>query len=187
MSSRSIQGYIHSTNPPPDEDTLLTLIETNDQLSTAISRQERALLQGWRLNSAANNAPAPAAPTGGLFEAPGSQPKGAPLKSFSPPPQKISPSQPQDPFDDGHEIDAARIDRMQAPLEPQHHGVSASFRQQQNGTYYSNNFSGAGNESTWVPEGQRSFPSWNRTPHGVTATDNPVSPEEVRQPVQYRF
>ncbi|KAJ5430688.1 hypothetical protein N7491_007704 [Penicillium cf. griseofulvum] len=31
--SRCIQGYIHSTNPAPDEDTLLTLIETNDEIS----------------------------------------------------------------------------------------------------------------------------------------------------------
>lgn len=47
-ASRSIQGYIHSTNPAPDEDTLLTLIETNDQLSFAMSKHQRALLQARR-------------------------------------------------------------------------------------------------------------------------------------------
>ncbi|MCJ1347754.1 hypothetical protein MMC31_005983, partial [Peltigera leucophlebia] len=48
-ASTSVQGYIHSTSPPPDEDTLLTLIETNDQLSTALSRHQRALLQAVRV------------------------------------------------------------------------------------------------------------------------------------------
>lgn len=42
-ASRSVQGYIHSTDPAPDEDTLLTLIETNDQLSVAMSKHQRAL------------------------------------------------------------------------------------------------------------------------------------------------
>jgi GAT domain len=50
-ASRSIQGYIHSTNPAPDEDTLLTLIETNDQLSIAMSKHQRALLQARRTMS----------------------------------------------------------------------------------------------------------------------------------------
>ncbi|KAJ5294907.1 hypothetical protein N7508_009728 [Penicillium antarcticum] len=43
--SRLIQGYIHSTNPAPDEDTLLTLIETNDEISVALSQQQRAMLK----------------------------------------------------------------------------------------------------------------------------------------------
>ncbi|KAL4871216.1 hypothetical protein BDV12DRAFT_194578 [Aspergillus spectabilis] len=44
-ASRAIQNYIHATNPPPDEDTLLTLIETNDELSVALSKHQRAMLQ----------------------------------------------------------------------------------------------------------------------------------------------
>jgi GAT domain len=61
-ASRSIQGYIHSTNPSPDEDTLLTLIETNDQLSVAMSKHQRALLQARRTlsNSPPVNAPSQA-------------------------------------------------------------------------------------------------------------------------------
>lgn len=47
-----MQTYIHSDAPAPDEDTLLTLIETNDQLATAMSRHQRALLQARRLTSA---------------------------------------------------------------------------------------------------------------------------------------
>ncbi|OJJ62894.1 hypothetical protein ASPSYDRAFT_145388, partial [Aspergillus sydowii CBS 593.65] len=44
-ASRAMQNYIHATNPPPDEDTLLTLIETNDELSVALSKHQRAMLQ----------------------------------------------------------------------------------------------------------------------------------------------
>ncbi|KAI4163237.1 MAG: hypothetical protein LQ342_003171 [Letrouitia transgressa] len=48
-ASRSIQGYINSDNPPPDEDTLQTLIETNDQISTSMSVYQRAMLQARRV------------------------------------------------------------------------------------------------------------------------------------------
>lgn len=48
-ASRSIQGYINSDDPAPDEDTLLTLIETNDQISTSLSRYQRAMLQARRI------------------------------------------------------------------------------------------------------------------------------------------
>ncbi|MCJ1311526.1 hypothetical protein MMC25_005198 [Agyrium rufum] len=44
-ASKSIQNYMNCQNPAPDDDTLLTLIETNDQLSHALSRHQRALLQ----------------------------------------------------------------------------------------------------------------------------------------------
>ncbi|KAL4994297.1 hypothetical protein BDV10DRAFT_153290 [Aspergillus recurvatus] len=44
-AQRAISNYIHATNPPPDEDTLLTLIETNDELSVALSKHQRAMLQ----------------------------------------------------------------------------------------------------------------------------------------------
>lgn len=48
-AQRSIQGYINSDNPPPDEDTLQTLIETSEQLSLAASKHQRAVLQSRRL------------------------------------------------------------------------------------------------------------------------------------------
>ncbi|KAL5045413.1 hypothetical protein BDW71DRAFT_87062 [Aspergillus fruticulosus] len=43
-AQRAISNYIHATNPTPDEDTLLTLIETNDELSVALSKHQRAIL-----------------------------------------------------------------------------------------------------------------------------------------------
>ncbi|KAF2104106.1 hypothetical protein NA57DRAFT_70319 [Rhizodiscina lignyota] len=49
-AQKSIQGYINSDNPAPDEDTLQTLIETSEQLSLAASKHQRAILQARRLN-----------------------------------------------------------------------------------------------------------------------------------------
>lgn len=73
-ASRSIQGYINADNPPPDEDTLLTLIETNDALATALSKHQRAILNARKVVS---QSPPPA--QGGPFAPPGRQ-------TSSPPP-----------------------------------------------------------------------------------------------------
>jgi hypothetical protein len=48
-AQKSIQGYINCDDPPPDEDTLQTLIETSEQLSLAASKHQRAVLQARRL------------------------------------------------------------------------------------------------------------------------------------------
>lgn len=64
-SSRMIQSYIHSVNPSPDEDTLLTLIEANDEISVAMSQQQRAMLKARKArgamspNSSNVNSPSP--------------------------------------------------------------------------------------------------------------------------------
>ncbi|OQE00147.1 hypothetical protein PENVUL_c057G05542 [Penicillium vulpinum] len=52
--SRTIQGYIHATNPPPDENTLLTLIETNDEISVALSQQQRAMLKARKIRGSSS-------------------------------------------------------------------------------------------------------------------------------------
>lgn len=44
-AQRSIQGYMNSDSPHPDEDTMMTLIETSDQLNIAMSKHQRAILQ----------------------------------------------------------------------------------------------------------------------------------------------
>lgn len=81
-ASRSIQGYIHSDNPPPDEDTLLTLIETNDQISVVLSKYQRALLQARRTASDGSAPPAlPAAVDGRVFEA-SANPRAVPLSQY---------------------------------------------------------------------------------------------------------
>jgi hypothetical protein len=57
-ASRSIQGYINAEDPAPDDDTLLTLIETNDQLTLSMSKHQRAILQARKtLASQANSLP----------------------------------------------------------------------------------------------------------------------------------
>ncbi|KAI9783369.1 MAG: hypothetical protein M1839_003903 [Geoglossum umbratile] len=54
-ASRSVQGYINAEDPAPDDDTLLTLIETNDQLALALSKHQRALLQARKALAAQAN------------------------------------------------------------------------------------------------------------------------------------
>ncbi|KAF2216330.1 hypothetical protein CERZMDRAFT_15460, partial [Cercospora zeae-maydis SCOH1-5] len=47
-AQKSMQIYINATEPAPDHDTMQTLIETNEQLSLATSRYQRALLAARR-------------------------------------------------------------------------------------------------------------------------------------------
>ena len=120
-----MQQYIHSDNPAPDEDTLLTLIETNDQLATAMSRHQRALLQARRLTGAA--APSPVGNSNGPFEAPAEPPAGAQLAQFAPPPgppprKQSAQNNASDPFADDHEAEGPG-GNLRAPLVPQNYGL----------------------------------------------------------------
>jgi hypothetical protein len=96
-ASRAIQNYIHSTNPAPDENTLQTLIETNDELSVALSKYQHAFLSARKAtgnsgsqspvsaneaNAAGANRPLPAIPV------PQRQEQSASPSVFSPPPQQ---------------------------------------------------------------------------------------------------
>jgi hypothetical protein len=56
-AQRSVQGYIACDNPAPDDDTMLTLIETNEQLSLAASKHQRAVLQARRLHGPSPSPP----------------------------------------------------------------------------------------------------------------------------------
>ena len=56
---RSIQGYMNSEDPRPDEDTMLTLIETSDQLNIAMSKHQRALLQARKAMGQDTTSPPP--------------------------------------------------------------------------------------------------------------------------------
>ncbi|KXS93866.1 hypothetical protein AC578_3411 [Pseudocercospora eumusae] len=47
-AQKSMQGYINADHPSPDHDTMQTLIETNEQLSLATSRYQRAVLAARR-------------------------------------------------------------------------------------------------------------------------------------------
>jgi hypothetical protein len=81
-AQRSIQGYINCDSPPPDDDTMLTLIETNEQLSLAASKHQRAVLQARRIQG-----PSPSPPishTNSNNFPPSSVP--APANMYTPPP-----------------------------------------------------------------------------------------------------
>ena len=74
-AQRSIHGYIACDNPAPDDDTMLTLIETNEQLSLAASKHQRAMLQSRRFMGASPSLPIPNS----------NAPAGAPPQSYMPP------------------------------------------------------------------------------------------------------
>lgn len=87
-AQRSVQGYIACDNPPPDDDTMLTLIETNEQLSLAASKHQRAVLQARRLLGVASPSP-PISHTNS-----NTIPAGVPQQSYGLPPHNDAPSMP---------------------------------------------------------------------------------------------
>ncbi|KIW88144.1 uncharacterized protein Z519_11255 [Cladophialophora bantiana CBS 173.52] len=90
---RSIQSYLNAQNPAPDPDTMLTLIETNDQLNIAMSKHQRAVLQARKATGMATPSPQPQ-----------SEPQQSPLFTQHVPGQNVyaPPSQPQSaPIDHG--------------------------------------------------------------------------------------
>jgi hypothetical protein len=56
-AARVISGYMQATNPAPDDETLLTLIETNDELSVALSQQQRAALKARKARGSVSQSP----------------------------------------------------------------------------------------------------------------------------------
>ncbi|KAM5347126.1 hypothetical protein ACJ41O_010131 [Fusarium nematophilum] len=48
-ASRSIQGYMVCENPTPDNDTMENLIDTNEQLQTALNQHKRSVLNARKL------------------------------------------------------------------------------------------------------------------------------------------
>lgn len=94
-AQRSIQGYISADSPPPDDDTMQTLIETTELLSLALSKHSRALLQARRalgqtaspspVGSGFSTPPAPSAPNAAVSAT--YTPSGlSPTSAYSPPP-----------------------------------------------------------------------------------------------------
>ena len=189
-ASRSVQGYIHSNNPPPDEDTLLTLIETNDQLATAISRHQRAMLQARRatgISPGPTPSPNPPFNQNGPFEAPVNPPAGPPrgLSFTSPPPgpppgrqpQQASRSEEQNPFGDHNE----HADEMQPPLAPSYglppSTVGAGKENDQGAVYRPGYHQASSSMSNGNGPAARNRP-------GAEEDDDD---EDMRRPVQYRF
>ncbi len=63
-ASRSIQGYMTAENPGPDNDTMESLIDTNEQLQQALNQHHRAVLQAKKqfADSRSSIASSPAPP-----------------------------------------------------------------------------------------------------------------------------
>ncbi|MCJ1285860.1 hypothetical protein MMC26_005202 [Xylographa opegraphella] len=192
-ASRSIQGYINSDNPAPDEDTLLTLIETNDQLSMAMSKHQRAVLQARKVTGQItpdppavpprdappqNTYPFPAQDT---YLSSARQAPDAPAVAPPGPPPRIAvpqrPRPPDNPFDDSNHTPAQPgTNGTSLPAQPT--GTQPSAYKAYNPAYqaapnYANRQGTSAN---------------NVTMHGAAAEDDEAeSPDEVRGPVQYRF
>lgn len=183
-ATRSMQDYIHSDNPAPDEDTLLTLIETNDQLATAISRHQRALLQARRATGVS-----PSFTATGPYEAPAapvtssSEPK---TGLFTPPPgpptrKQVPQSEDQSPFGDQYE---APLDIAQASIAPPGFGLPLpnmpSEKQQPT-------FSRSGYHDTSSYTNGHDTSANSGTMDGAGADDEVAEHQPTMQPVQYRF
>lgn len=183
-ASTSVQGYIHSTSPPPDEDTLLTLIETHDQLSTALSRHQRALLQAVRATGANSTSPHPGG-GGSRFD--------APLPNSASPPSTLTPPfsspyapppgpppgrkpQSQNPFDDHNATELLERTQQQAPLQPQHYEYGLPPATTSANAYQAPSSGGSGYATRRMDNGP------------VSPLDAPSSLEaNNRTQVQYRF
>ncbi|AEO54993.1 hypothetical protein MYCTH_2298290 [Thermothelomyces thermophilus ATCC 42464] len=61
-ASRSIQGYMSAEDPAPDNDTMESLIDTNEQLQQALNHHRRAVLQAKKQlgNGGSSNTSSPA-------------------------------------------------------------------------------------------------------------------------------
>lgn len=57
-AQKSIQSFMNAQSPAPDPDTMLTLIETNDQLNIAMSKHQRAVLSARKASGLATPSPA---------------------------------------------------------------------------------------------------------------------------------
>ncbi|TGO47947.1 hypothetical protein BCON_0257g00090 [Botryotinia convoluta] len=113
-ASRSVQAYMVSENPAPDNDTMETLIETNEQLSKAMNQHQRAVLHARKLMGLGNGDSTPPAGTSSGFTPPPGPPPNQVSKPIPsngkrsvppiPPPGDIAPMDDEDdernPFSD---------------------------------------------------------------------------------------
>lgn len=64
-ASRSIQGYMTCDAPAPDNDTMESLIDTNEQLQTALNQHQRAVLNAKKQFGVGTESQAATPPTNG--------------------------------------------------------------------------------------------------------------------------
>jgi hypothetical protein len=110
-ASRSIQNYIHAENPSPDHETLLTLIETNEQLSNAMSKHQRALLTARKAANPGEGTTPPVELGAGASENPFAD-------TSQPPPNLQAPLQPEVA---SKQPPVATAQQTTMPVSPQNH------------------------------------------------------------------
>ena len=110
-ASRSVQAYMIAEDPAPDNDTMETLIETNEQLSKSMSQHQRAVLNARKIMGLGSTDPTPS-PRAESFAPPAgpppSQAQAKPVQRKSvpvPPPGEYIPNtsdddEPANPFAD---------------------------------------------------------------------------------------
>ena len=85
-AQKSMAGYIACDNPHPDDETMLTLIETNEQLTLATSRYQRSLLNARKaLGLSPSPQPEARQDSGASVNAPVDSAFGQQPSAFSPP------------------------------------------------------------------------------------------------------
>ncbi len=178
-ASRSIQGYIHAENPAPDDDTLLTLIETNEQLSQAMSKHQRALLQARRVTGSTSISPSPP---------PGPPPASAPRRDEN-----------RKPSDDDNQNQQWHPTNLPLPAEPNYYGSMAAPGIVAGPPSSSFHAASPAEQPGVYPQGYRhaqgtlppqELPTERSVMHGTVPPGEHASessPAATRQPVTYRY
>ncbi|KAF2034019.1 hypothetical protein EK21DRAFT_57349 [Setomelanomma holmii] len=211
-AQRSIHGYIACDNPAPDDDTMLTLIETNEQLSLAASKHQRAILQARRLHGGpspsppisqvnSNNIPAGVPPTS--YDTPGLPPR-TDAPSLPPINQPNAPTTGTDdnPFADHHTstytpppgaIHNPRSNGYGGSPDSYHPGYQStpSYLGRQESSANNLTMHGAAPQISEEEEYARDYPAGGRprTPdaNAPRQSHNDVSPIAERNTVTYRY
>lgn len=140
QAHKSVQQYMACENPAPDENTMLTLIETSDQLNISMSKHQRAMLQARKSAGLTTPSPQPLANNQDPFST-------ASMVNVLPPQQPPRPQQQEQPRYNQYESnnfypnDAATV----SPIEQNEHsfmpppGPAPARRQEQSSTQPLNN------------------------------------------------
>ena len=163
-AQKSMQGYISCDSPAPDDDTMLTLIETNEQLSLASSRYQRAMLAARRqLGTAATGTASPEAMNDG-YGAFTSPPAAGQAESLF---QPAASSTPANDFSNGH-----------SPVSPIMHHARTNSR--------SHDASNSNGNTYQVPSGPPPNQQFQhqREPSAASSLYGPANPpsQEVNDP-----
>lgn len=116
-ATRSLQGYMQSDNPVPDNETMESLIDTNEQLQTALNQHSRAMLNARKQLGLGESAPAATNGQNRILEWTRSQQELHASGELTPP---ILPERPRN-NGKGKEVATDPVEDPFADPEPRHH------------------------------------------------------------------